>query len=209
MSRRGRHDDDAAWLAHLRTGPGDGAAYHWEAASGIGVMPAGNAWDTQPLPLPAPSYRPPPPAAAPPPRAAVEFTEPAVIGDQLRLPVTWCDMPGCISWHRDPAATGFRDDRDRALAAGWRADAWGRLACPACQQTCRDYRTPRPAACHNPEVRRRWHAGEHVSEETAFRLGIEAELSRRISREDPALAADIAAASVRAAGRHHRTEAAR
>jgi Cation efflux family len=43
-------------------------------------------------------------------------------------------MPACISRHDDPAAVGEADIRSRALAAGWRHDAVGRLVCPYCQQ---------------------------------------------------------------------------
>ena len=46
----------------------------------------------------------------------------------------WCEMGSCISWHADPAALGEADTRARAIAAGWRIDALGRLACPQCQQ---------------------------------------------------------------------------
>ena len=59
----------------------------------------------------------------------------AVIGDQLRMPIMWCEMGSCISWHADPAALGEADTRARAIDAGWRIDAFGRLACPRCQQT--------------------------------------------------------------------------
>lgn len=59
----------------------------------------------------------------------------AVIGDQLRMPVMWCEMGSCISWRTDPAALGEADARARAISAGWRIDALGRLACPQCQQT--------------------------------------------------------------------------
>ena len=59
----------------------------------------------------------------------------AVIGDQLRMPVMWCEMGSCISWHADPAALGEGDARARAIGLGWRIDAFGRLACPRCQQT--------------------------------------------------------------------------
>ena len=59
----------------------------------------------------------------------------AVIGDQLRIPIMWCEMGSCISWHADPAALGEADTRARAIGAGWRIDALGRLACPRCQQT--------------------------------------------------------------------------
>jgi len=57
-----------------------------------------------------------------------------VIGDQLRMPIMWCEMGSCISWHADPAALGEADTRARAIGAGWRIDALGRLACPRCQQ---------------------------------------------------------------------------
>jgi hypothetical protein len=62
-------------------------------------------------------------------------TERAVIGDQLRMPIMWCEMGWCISWYTDPDALGEADTRARAICAGWRIDALGRLACPRCQQT--------------------------------------------------------------------------
>ena len=67
--------------------------------------------------------------------ASVEMTVRPVIGDQLRMPIMWCEMGSCISWHADPAALGEADTRARAIGAGWRIDALGRLACPRCQQT--------------------------------------------------------------------------
>jgi hypothetical protein len=68
----------------------------------------------------------------------------AVIGDQLRLPVMWCEMGSCISWHAYPAALGEGDTRARATCAGWRIDAFGRLACPRCQQTDPSFRACQP-----------------------------------------------------------------
>jgi hypothetical protein len=68
----------------------------------------------------------------------------AVIGDQLRLPVMWCEIGSCISCHADPAALGEGDIRARALDAGWRIDAFGRLACPRCQQTNPSFRACYP-----------------------------------------------------------------
>ena len=59
----------------------------------------------------------------------------AVIGDELRMPIMWCEMGSCISWCSDPSALGEADARARAISAGWRIDALGRLACPRCQQT--------------------------------------------------------------------------
>ena len=81
-----------------------------------------------------------PTAPAGPAGAAVR----AVIGDQLRMPIMWCEMGSCISWHADPAALGEADTRARAIAAGWRIDALGRLACPRCQQNDPRYRAARP-----------------------------------------------------------------
>ena len=81
------------------------------------------------------------PASAAPP-ALAEPTVRAVIGDQIRMPITRCEMGGCISWHADPAALGEADARARAIDAGWRIDAFDRLACPRCQQT-----DPRFRAC--------------------------------------------------------------
>ena len=76
--------------------------------------------------------------------ARAEMTGRAVIGDQLRMPVMWCEMGSCISWHADPAALGEADTRARAIGAGWRIDALGRLACPRCQQTDPGFRATRP-----------------------------------------------------------------
>ena len=81
---------------------------------------------------PAVPARPAAPAAPAGPAGAAER---AVIGDQLRMPVMWCEMGSCVSWHADPAALGEADTRARAIGAGWRIDALGRLACPRCQQT--------------------------------------------------------------------------
>lgn len=64
----------------------------------------------------------------------LEIPEPAPIGDELRIPTAWCEMDSCISHYAHPAALGEVDNRSRAIAAGWRIDALGRLACPQCQQ---------------------------------------------------------------------------
>ena len=74
--------------------------------------------------------------AAPPMRA--------LIGDELRMPIMWCEMGCCISWHADPAALGEADNRARAIQAGWRIDALGRMTCPQCQQTTVAFRATRP-----------------------------------------------------------------
>jgi hypothetical protein len=67
--------------------------------------------------------------------ACLEITERAAIGDKLRMPIAWCEMGSCISRHADSAALGEADIRARAISAGWRVDALGRLACPRCQQS--------------------------------------------------------------------------
>jgi len=64
----------------------------------------------------------------------VAITEHCVIGDQIRLPAAWCDLPGCGAAFADPAALGETDNRARAARAGWVRDRFGRLICPACQQ---------------------------------------------------------------------------
>jgi hypothetical protein len=96
-----------------------------------------------------------PAAAVPPPglpgrrtrlRTSVEITERSAIGDELRIPIAWCEMGSCISHHEDPAALGEADIRARAVAEGWRVDALGRLACPKCQQSDAWFWTAHPVA---------------------------------------------------------------
>lgn len=61
-------------------------------------------------------------------------TERAVIGDQLREVAAWCELSPCIARYTDAKALGQADVVARAVAAGWRKDAVGRLICPECQQ---------------------------------------------------------------------------
>ena len=215
-------------LDRVRPASYDDRTYTWQGASGTG-LPEGvtpvaikrYGQDTEPIArLRARSQRPdtfpalppagprPEPGSAPNPPvlAAVPVTEPAVIGDELRLPIVWCEMPRCISWHHDPESLGERDSRDRAVAAGWRPDAFGRLTCPQCQQRDPAYRVSRAAAWHHPGIRRLRLAGQPVSEQDERRLAAEAEYGRRISLENPALACDIAEATRRTAhgARHGR-----
>ena len=171
----------------------DGDTY-WGGASDIGVMAIAT-FSTAPLDgyQPAPASFPVLQAAPEPePRPVlppVPVTERAVIGDELRLPIIWCEMPSCISWHRDPASAGERDARVRAHDAGWRTDALGRLACPDCQQARADYRTPQPVTWHHREVSRRWYErGSLPTEETQDRLAAEAEYARIVSYKNPSLA---------------------
>jgi len=88
----------------------------------------------QVLPSPADAQAPWPPARQDPLVHPVAITERCVIGNQIRVPAAWCDIPGCGARFADPAALGEADNRARALAAGWCADAFGWLLCPACQQ---------------------------------------------------------------------------
>jgi hypothetical protein len=199
-------DDHAITEAMAAAGPAPWNGTTWDGANDIGVMaiaisPPGPAPldGYQPRPAAFPALHAVPGPGAAPVLAAVPVTEAAVIGDELRLPVVWCEMPRCINFDHDRGSLGERDARDRAMAAGWRADALGRLACPPCQQSRGDYRTPQPVSWHHPEVARRWHAREPLTDTGAFRLGVEAELGRRISYEDPALARAIAGATARTA----------
>ena len=64
----------------------------------------------------------------------------------------WCEMGSCISWHADPAALGEADTRARAIDAGWRIDALGRLACPRCQQSDPGFRASRPVAVRDRDT---------------------------------------------------------
>src|SRR5215469_13459499 len=76
--------------------------------------------------------------------ASGEDTCRAVIGDELRIPIAWCEMGSCISYYTDPGAFGEADIRIRALRAGWRFDLFGRLACGGCQRSNPWYRTGYP-----------------------------------------------------------------
>jgi hypothetical protein len=92
-------------------------------------------------------------AAAPvtPPVNRAQTTVRAVIGDELRLPIAWCEMGSCISWFAHPAALGEADIRARAMDAGWRLDAVGVLVCPQCVQTSPRLQSPLPVALWDRE----------------------------------------------------------
>jgi len=141
------------WLAELRDdgaaeppGEGGGGPASGDArpeAPAEGAVPAEGATPAEravPAEGATPAERAVPAEGATPARATVR----AVIGDQLRMPIMWCEMGSCISWHSDPAALGEGDARARAIRAGWRIDAFGRLACPRCQQTDPGFRVSRP-----------------------------------------------------------------
>ena len=185
----------------------DGTTIEFTGASIIGLPEGVHAFavkqhgsDTEPLaryqPAPA-AFRALPDADYLPP---VPVTMPAVIGDELRLPVIWCEMPGCIGWHHDPASAGFADARDHADAAGWRTDALGRLACPDCQQGRADYRTPQPVTWHHPAVARGWHErGDLPSDDALFRLEVKAEYGKQLTWKNYTLACTVADATRRTA----------
>jgi hypothetical protein len=95
--------------------------------------PAGEPVDTHQRDSLAPG-RPGERVAADPFTGPVAITERAVFGDQMRRPIVWCEIGSCVSHYEDPAALGEADIRSRAIGAGWRHDAVGRLVCPYCQQ---------------------------------------------------------------------------
>ena len=95
----------------------------------------------------------------------------AVIGDQLRMPIMWCEMGSCISWHADAAALGDADTRARAIDAGWRIDAFGRLACPRCQQTDPGFWATSPVVPGPVHRRRQGRPGRRARRRYRRRLG--------------------------------------
>jgi hypothetical protein len=128
-------------------------------------------------------------------------SERAVIGDELRKPVAWCQFGSCIARFCDPAALGERDVRARAIAAGWRADALGRLACPACQQRDPSFRATGPLV--------RWDRNaalamsQFAAAASRARQGLVAPPPEPVSVPRPRPAASIAP-TARSAGRHRR-----
>lgn len=123
-----------AWIAQLREDDSD-ARFSDARPSGGTVIDEAPGDDEARWQLAAPA---PPPVR--PPAGAGRASRPgtagrAVIGDQLRIPIAWCELAPCISHHTNPAALGEADIRARALSAGWRVDRLGRLTCPDCQQS--------------------------------------------------------------------------
>jgi hypothetical protein len=80
------------------------------------------------------------------PARAIERPRPerAVIGDQIRIPILWCEFGKCIERYTHADALGERDLRARAYAVGWRYDALWRLACPSCVQGDASFWATRP-----------------------------------------------------------------
>jgi hypothetical protein len=165
VSKRDAIEQAMDWLGQLReegraeatlSGSGEPAA-----APAVTAPPAPVAFSPAPVAAPLEALPAPPvPAAAPleplppppmprvsdedDPREGAAITERAPIGDELRIPIAWCDMDACISYYEHPAALGEADIRARAIAAGWRVDAVGRLACPQCQQSVPWFWTTQP-----------------------------------------------------------------
>jgi hypothetical protein len=142
--------------------------------------------------------------------APAEITERAVIGDQLRMPIMWCEMGSCISWHADPAALGEADIRARAIDVGWRVDAFGRLACPQCQQTAPGFRVSRPVVLwdrHAAITRASWMAAVHGNGAAGEHgRGLRPPASRRpgASPPEPQRHREHPAAKTTTVGRHAR-----
>ena len=135
--------------------PGDGEPVRKIAAPAVsagtppavpsGTLPAAPSGTLPAVPagtLPASDSRAPGPSTA----------ERAVIGDQLRIPIVWCELAQCISHHTNPAALGEADIRARALSAGWRFDRLGRLTCPECQQSSPWFWPAHPVALQDREA---------------------------------------------------------
>jgi hypothetical protein len=185
--------------------------------AGAGPEPA---WAETPPEPPAWAEAPPePPAGAaaapvPAPRAWTgrEPAPSAPIGDELRIPIAWCEMGPCISHFTDPAALGEADVRSRAIAAGWQVDALGRLTCPQCQQTISSFRAVRPVVPWN----RREAVAKLAGLATSLRDGgaagsvshAEPELSRAAEPATaptaPTVPAAVSAAGAPPRGRHRR-----
>ena len=76
----------------------------------------------------------------------------AIVGDEFRVPILWCEFGACIARYSSRDAAGERELRARALAAGWCYDAFGRLACPRCARHDPAFRVrpPAPAGQYPP-----------------------------------------------------------
>jgi hypothetical protein len=96
--------------------------------------------------IPRPDHPATRPAPAPARPAGWRHERPgrSVIGDELRIPIMWCEFGSCIERYTHADALGERDLRGRALTAGWCYDLLGRLACPACVQHDETFWASRP-----------------------------------------------------------------
>jgi hypothetical protein len=105
-----------------------------------------------PQPIPRPRFTPRQPAARRPARERAWPARP-VIGDELRIPILWCEFGTCVERYTHVDALGEQDLRGRALAAGWHYDLLGRLACPSCAQHDETFWITRPPV---PAPRKSW-----------------------------------------------------
>jgi hypothetical protein len=141
----------SAWIAQLRDEDSD--ARFSDARPSGGKASDGGPGDgegTRKIAAPAlPAGRPPASASR---ASRPDTTGRALIGDQLRIPIVWCEIAPCISHHTDPAALGEADNRARALSAGWRFDRLGRLTCPDCQQSSPWFWPAHPVALWDREA---------------------------------------------------------
>ena len=80
----------------------------------------------------------------------------AIIGDEFRTPILWCEFGSCIARYTSQDALGEHDLRARALAAGWRYNAVGQLGCPACTRHDPSFWGSRPPALGDQEPPSRW-----------------------------------------------------
>jgi hypothetical protein len=78
----------------------------------------------------------------------------AIIGDEFRKPVLWCEFGTCIGRYTSQDALDERDLRARALAAGWSYDGLGRVACPSCVRHDSSFVVHRPPAAADQDPRR-------------------------------------------------------
>ncbi len=131
-----------AWMAPVAPGVPAAPAFAAQPTAPRAATPAAAA---PPRATPAPA------APAPAPPAGPEPIVGALIGADLRTPMVWCELePGsCVSWHGDREALGMADVRARAIAAGWRIDALGRLTCPQCQQRSAIFRATQQVVLWN------------------------------------------------------------
>jgi len=140
-----------AWIAQLRDEGSDARFSNARPSGGTAIdQPPDDGGAKWEIAVPAPPAEGPPASAR---RASRPGTAGlALIGDQLRIPIVWCEIAPCISHHTNPAALGEADIRARALSAGWRLDRLGRLTCPECQQSSPCFWPAHPVALWDKEA---------------------------------------------------------
>src|SRR5215472_9637163 len=120
-----------------------------------------------------------------PPYERSSSAQRALIGDALRVPAVWCEFGACIARFTDPAALGESDVRRRAVVAGWRQDALGRLACPRCLQEDPAFRISYPLVLAPPASRTAEpHVWVPVLDELAHEYSSDSDLDIAVGRYD-------------------------